>query len=81
MSNEQHDNSGSLSRNPDKDAEHPKWPDYRGSIRIDGRDYWLSGWVKDGSRGKFLSLAVKVKDAPPQSEPTPEPLDDDNMPF
>jgi hypothetical protein len=31
-----------------------------GSVLIDGRKYWLNGWVKDGRDGKkFLSLSVR----------------------
>ena len=78
---EQRDMSGALSRNEDKtkpDA-NPNWPDYRGSVRVEGRDYWLSGWIKDGQRGKFLSLAVKAKETP--AEARASAADDDDMPF
>jgi len=66
-------NSGILSRNDRKVED--KHPDFKGSINVDGRDYWLSGWIKerkDGS-GRFFSLSVKPKDAPadPASKPAP----------
>jgi hypothetical protein len=41
--------------------------DYAGSINIEGRDFWLSGWIKTSKKGlKFLSLSAKTKtvDAP-----------------
>ena len=39
--------------------------DYGGTINIGGTEYWLSGWVKTSKKGaKYLSLAVKLKDAP-----------------
>jgi hypothetical protein len=39
--------------------------DYSGTINIGGVEYWLSGWVKTSKKGtKYLSLAVKPKDAP-----------------
>ena len=38
-------------------------PDYKGSLTIGGVEYRLSGWIKDGKHGKFLSLSVKLKDA------------------
>jgi len=62
-------NSGILSRNDRK--EQPNHPDFKGQINVGGVDYWLSGWVKernDGS-GKFFSLSVKPKDAPPAQKP------------
>ena len=80
--NEDRDNAGTLSRNEDKSKPdgRPGWPDYRGSIRIEGRDFWLSGWIKDGKRGKFLSLAVKAKETT-QAKTAPPAAVDDGMPF
>ena len=54
-------NSGALFRNEDKQSD--KHPDYRGSINVDGVDYWLSAWMKTSKKGeRFMSLAVKPKD-------------------
>jgi hypothetical protein len=61
-------NSGMLARNDKKETE--KHPDFKGSINVDGVDYWLSAWVKEGKEGgkmagrKFFSLSVTQKDAP-----------------
>lgn len=33
-------------------------PDMNGKINIDGVEYWLSGWWKQGKSGEFLSLAL-----------------------
>lgn len=55
-------NTGLLKRNDRKEKENH--PDYRGTINIEGVDYWLSGWVKTGREGtklagqKFFSLSV-----------------------
>jgi hypothetical protein len=54
------DMSGSLSKNTRK--EKPSHADYNGSIVIEGRKFWLNGWVKDGEMGKFLSLSVRPAD-------------------
>lgn len=39
-------------------------PDMKGSINIEGTEYWLSGWWKTPQSGgeDFLSLSVKLKD-------------------
>jgi hypothetical protein len=57
-------NSGALFRNDRKTQDNH--PTHTGSINIEGKDYWLSAWVKDGKSGKFFSLSVKAKDAQPQ---------------
>ena len=68
-------NSGLLAKN-DKQGNESR-PDYRGSINVDGREYWLSAWIKQGRDGtklagqKYMSLSVKPKDAP-----VPAPVDD-----
>lgn len=62
-----YDNSGALFKNDRK--EQPKHPDYNGSITIDGREYWLSAWIKEGQKGKFMSIAAKPKEER-QEQPT-----------
>jgi hypothetical protein len=75
-------NSGLLARN-DKQGNDSR-PDYRGSINVDGREYWLSAWIKQGRDGtklagqKYMSLSVQPKDAPaaapsPAQAPAPAP--------
>lgn len=61
-------NRGVLFRN-DK-ASTDKHPTHTGSINIEGVDYWLSAWVKEGQKGKFFSLSVqpKEKQAPKQDK-------------
>jgi hypothetical protein len=76
-------NKGIFGRNDRKTLD--THPDFSGSINIEGREYWLSGWIKerkDGS-GKFFSLTAKPKDgasAPAAPRPAPADLDDD-IPF
>jgi hypothetical protein len=54
------DNSGILFRNEDKAKDSDR--DYQGSITVSGTEYWLSAWVKQGKRGKFMTLSVKPKE-------------------
>ena len=64
MPYEQKDMSGSLFTNDRK--EKPNHPDRRGEAMIDGKMYWVSGWIKEGKKGKWLSLAFRPKEADAQ---------------
>ena len=61
MEKKQYDYSGILFKNEDKTNERDR--DYQGSLTVNGVEFWLSAWIKQGQRGKFLSLALKPKDA------------------
>jgi len=79
-------NKGIFGRNDRKTMD--THPDFSGSINIEGREFWLSGWIKerkDGS-GRFFSLSAKPakpKDgASAPAAPRPAPADiDDEIPF
>lgn len=45
-----------------KEKKSDKSPDYTGSCQINGVELWVSGWLKNGRSGNFLSLAFSVKD-------------------
>lgn len=79
---ERRDMSGALFRNDRKEA--PNHADYRGSITINGIEYWLDAWIKEGANGKFMSLAAKPKKLPAQpqkQEAFEDRLADDAIPF
>ena len=51
--------SGALFKN-DK-GDNPNRPDYRGDATLqDGSKVRISGWLKDGAKGKFLSLKIEA---------------------
>ena len=49
---------------------------------VDGNEYWLSAWIKEGKSGKFMGLALSPKDGqPPATKSMPSDLKDDDIPF
>lgn len=81
MAFEMRELSGSLFKNEKKTEE--KHPGATGSCMIDGVEYWISCWTKEGSRGRWQSLAFKRKDAKPNAKPAPSNIEqmDDDIPF
>ena len=85
MAYEQRDLSGSLFINDKREKD--THPNLTGTIMIDGKEYWLSGWTKEKSDGeKWISLAAKPKG--PRQTDTRQPAttgsafdDDESIPF
>ena len=86
-------NKGILSKNDRKEKD--THADHRGTINVEGVEYWLDAWIKtrkNGS-GKFFSLSVKRKEgqsaapapraATKPAAPTGSGFDDmdDDIPF
>jgi hypothetical protein len=75
-------NRGSLFKNDRKDD--VKYPDYKGSINVNGTEYWLSAWIKVSKDGKkFMSLSCMNKNADQalnQKSPKPK-FEDSDIPF
>jgi len=64
-----YDNSNRFTLNKNLEKRDAKDRDYKGSVNIDGREYWLSGYIKQGANGAFISGTVKPKE-PSRSVPT-----------
>jgi len=72
MSNYDNTNTGILFKNDVGD--NPKRPAYKGKIDVDGKEYQLAGWLREGKSGKFISLKIDDKAAakPAAKEETDE---------
>lgn len=60
MSDRNKDMTGVLFRNDRKG--NPSQPDRKGKALIDGKPYYVAGWLKEGKSGQFLSLAFTPTD-------------------
>jgi hypothetical protein len=62
-------NRGALWKNDRKTKD--TQPGYTGSLNVDGVEYFLDAWVKEGQKGKFFSVSVKRKEQQPAAAPAP----------
>ncbi len=60
MAYEQKEGTGSLFKNEKREKD--THPHAKGSALIDGVEYWVSAWTKEGAKGRYQSLAFKRKD-------------------
>ena len=83
MAYEQRDNSGVLFKNEKREKD--THPNATGHALIDGVEYWVSAWTKEGKNGKFQSLAFKRKEehtaAGMKRNPGPMRNDDEDIPY
>jgi hypothetical protein len=77
MTDRDYDMSGILFRETDKKSE--KSPDYTGKLTLGGEEYRLAGWIREGKKGKFLSLKVSTYDDAPARKAQQEA--DSEIPF
>lgn len=72
---EQRDNSGSLFKN-EGERKRENGPDYSGTAKIDGVEYFMDAWIKrtnDGNRA-WMSFSFKAKQ---QGKQAPKSRNDD----
>jgi hypothetical protein len=61
-----YNNSGTLFSNYTKRED--RQPDYKGEVLIEGKRYWISGWLRKDKNGRpWLSLAFKAVQPLPKS--------------
>ena len=80
MAYEQKPNSGTLFKNNRKTA--TNHPDYQGNWKdANGKEWQLAAWVKDGKKGKFMSISASQKKADPGAYAPAKPDAEDDLPF
>jgi uncharacterized protein (DUF736 family) len=76
---EQYDNtnSGAIFKNDKKETD--SHPEYKGSINVEGKDYWASVWVNTSKAGQqYMSIKVTPKDAQQAAPSSPQVTQVDN---
>jgi hypothetical protein len=78
MSNYDNTNSGVLFTHAKKADNHP---DYKGKINVNGVEFDLAGWVKQGKSGQFLSLKVSEPFKPEPQNTSEKIANSSGLPF
>ena len=80
---ERRDNSGALFKNDRKEKD--THPDYQGNCTINGVEYYMDAWLKQGQNGKFMSFSFKPKAQTIAARRNEDPViredTDDRIPF
>lgn len=71
MAYEVKNNTGTLFKNDRRETD--SHPHAKGTALIDGVEYWVSAWTKEGAKGKFQSLSFQPKEARQETPKRQEP--------
>lgn len=86
-------NSGALFKNKNKKEmadtkDTSNWPEYQGKLNVDGKDFFISAWIKKPKKGgdTFMSLSIQPANnsggkGGGSKKEEPENFDDDELPF
>jgi len=69
MAYEQRDNSGSFFINNRKTRDNQ--PDFNGSVMVDGKEFYISIWSKNGKSGEFWTCSFTEKTSSGERAPAP----------
>jgi hypothetical protein len=79
----EYDNTNTFALFKNDKGDNPKRPDYTGNLNVDGIEFRVSGWVREGKNGKFISGSVQMKEEKTEErgKPAVEGADDSDLPF
>jgi hypothetical protein len=79
----EYDNTNTFALFKNDKGDNPKRPDYTGNLNVDGIEFRVSGWVREGKNGKFISGSVQMKEekAEERGKPAVEGDDPSDLPF
>ena len=73
----EYNNTNTFTLNKNDKGENLRRPDYRGKLNIDGIEFTLSGWIREGANGKFISGAVAMVATDERLKPAVEGAEED----
>ena len=77
-----YDNTNTFALFKNDKGDNPKRPDYTGMANVDGIEFQLSAWIREGKNGKFMSGTVQPKNEARQPAKSSSKADDsDDIPF
>jgi hypothetical protein len=77
----EYDNTNTFALFKNDKGDNPKRPDYTGTANVDGIEFRISGWIREGAKGKFISGSVQLKDNNSAGASKPVNEDDGDVPF
>ena len=78
MAEQKYDNTNTFTLFKNEIGDNPKKQNYTGLANVDGIEFRIAGWIREGKSGKFISGTVQLKDGdvkPKQAEV------DEDVPF
>jgi hypothetical protein len=74
----EYDNTNTFTLFKNNIEDNPKKPNYTGLVNVDGIEFRIAGWIREGKNGKFIAGTVQLKDG--DVKPKQAAIDED-VPF
>ena len=74
----EYDNTNTFTLFKNDQGDNPKKPNYTGLANVDGIEFRIAGWIREGKNGKFIAGTVQLKDG--DVKPKQAAVDED-VPF
>ena len=62
MAEQKYDNTNTFTLFKNEQGDNPKKPNYTGLANVDGIEFRIAGWIREGQKGKFISGTIQLKD-------------------
>ena len=62
MAEQKYDNTNTFTLFKNEQGDNLKKPNYTGLANVDGIEFRIAGWIREGQKGKFISGTIQLKD-------------------